>query len=124
MNTLLIVVPIALAALCAYSFILRPVLHAMPAFKSFYDEADTFWGKVWAVCGKSATVAWSYFLGAIGAVWQMLDPIAQALGDPDLKAQIMDALKDHPQILSGLLIGIAFITIRARVRSIKNGVGK
>jgi hypothetical protein len=74
--------------------------------------------------GKSATVAWSYFLGALGAVWELLDPLAQAIGDPDIKAQIIDALKDHPQLVSLALIAIAAVNIRARARSIKKGAGQ
>ncbi|MGY4179826.1 hypothetical protein ACVIHH_005117 [Bradyrhizobium sp. USDA 4518] len=82
-----------------------PVLHAIPALKSFYAEANTFWGKVWALTGRSVTVLWGLFLTGIGTVFQWLDPIAAALGDPDLKAQVMEALEDNPQYLAYVLMG-------------------
>ncbi|ODM82206.1 hypothetical protein A6X20_17295 [Bradyrhizobium elkanii] len=58
------------------------------------------------------------FLTGIGTVFQWLDPIAAALGDPDLKAQVMEALKDNPQYLAYVLMGISAITIAARLRSV------
>ncbi len=104
--------------LCAYFIVLRPVLHAIPALKSFYDEADTFWGKAWALAGRSVTVIWGLFLTGLGTVFQWLDPIASAFGDPDLKAQIMEALKNNPRYLAYAMIGISTITIVARLRSV------
>jgi hypothetical protein len=104
---------------CAYFFFLRPVLEAVPAFKKFYTDADGFWSKVWAVCGKSATMAWSYILAGVGVAVQALDPIASTLGDPDLKAQITGALQADPKILGYFAIAVSAITIAARLRSIK-----
>jgi hypothetical protein len=101
-----------------YPLFVRPALHAVPAFKHFFDEADTFWGKVWAMCGKSATVAWGYLLGVLGVVGSLLDPLAQVLGEPNLKAQIVDALKDHPQWGGYFLIGLSAVTIAARMRTV------
>ena len=103
--------------LCAYLIVLRPILHAIPALKSFYVEADTFWGKAWALTGRSVTVVWGLLLTGIGTVFQWLDPIALALGDPDLKSQVMEALKNNPQYLAYTMIGISTITIVARLRS-------
>ncbi|VIO77398.1 hypothetical protein [Bradyrhizobium ivorense] len=105
-------------ALCAYFIFLRPVLHALPALKSFYEEADTFWGKVWALMGRSVTVLWGLFLTGAGTAFSWLDPIAAIFGDPDFKAQVMEVLKDHPQYLAYLMMGVSAITIAARLRSI------
>jgi len=105
-------------AICAYFLFLRPVLHAIPALKNFYAEADGFWAKVWAICGKSATVAFSAFVQAIGWALQWIDPIASALGDPDLRQQITDTLQTNPKVLGYVLMGISAITIAARLRSI------
>jgi hypothetical protein len=104
---------------CAYFFFLRPILAAMPAFKKFYAEADGFWNKVWAVCGKSATMAWSYILAGVGLGMQMLDPIASTLGDPNLSSQITSTLQSDPKILGYFAIAVSAITIAARLRSIK-----
>jgi hypothetical protein len=103
-----------------YALILRPLLHKIPAFKSFYDNADGFWAKVWAMCGNSVTVLWAYVLGGIGSAFTVVDQIGTALGDPNLnlKQQVMDALKDNPQYLGYALTGISVITIVARVRGL------
>jgi hypothetical protein len=104
----------------AYALILRPLLHKIPALKAFYDQADTFWGKVWALCGKSLTIAWGFVLGGIGSAFSLVDQLGAALGDPslNLKQQVMDTLKDHPEYLGYILTGISAITITARVRSL------
>ena len=100
-----------------YALFLRPVLRALPQLKDFYAEADGFWAKVWAVCGRSVTVVWGLFLGALSGAFQWLDPIAAALGDPDLKQQIVDYLKDNPAVLGYVLTAISVVTIAARLRS-------
>jgi len=107
--------------ICAYAFFLRPVLAAMPQLKKFYAEADGFWAKVWAVCGKSATLAWSYILVGIGTLVQFIDPLAAALGDPDLKNQVTNTLQADPKILGYVMMAISAITIAARLRSITKG---
>lgn len=101
-----------------YALFLRPVLRAIPALKEFYTEADGFWEKVWAVCGKSATLAWSYAIQALGWLLQWVDPLASMVGDPDLRQQITDTLGANPKILGYVLMGISAITIAARLRSI------
>ncbi|MCA6108087.1 hypothetical protein [Bradyrhizobium cenepequi] len=110
--------------LAAAYLIVRPAFHAIPAFKAFYDDADTFWRKAWAVCGKSATVLWGYVLSFLAAVWSILDPLAQLFGAPDIKQQILELLKDHPQYASYFLIGVSVVTIAARMRSIRKDAGK
>jgi hypothetical protein len=112
------IIAILPGVIVGYVLFLRPVLHAIPAFKAFYDEVDGFWQKVWAVCGKSATLAWSYVVQVIGWALQWIDPIAAALGDPDLRQQITETLGSNPKILGYVLMGISAITIAARLRSI------
>lgn len=102
----------------AYFLFLRPVLHAIPAFQAFYAEADGFWQKVWALCGKSVTMAFAYFIQALSWVLQWVDPIANFLGDPDLRQQITDGLQANPKVVGYILMGISFVTIAARIRSI------
>lgn len=115
MWTLFLILP---GLLAAYFIFLRPVLRAIPALKQFYDNADGFWAKVSAIGGHSASVAWGLFLSLVGTVFQWLDPIASALGEPDLKQQIIDALKDNPSYLADALMVISAVTIAARLRSI------
>jgi hypothetical protein len=106
---------------CIYFFWVRPILAAMPALKKFYTEADGIWAKVWALCGKSATVAWSYVLAGIGMVVQLIDPVATTLGDPDLKTQITGLLQANPKVLGYFAIGVSAVTIAARLRTITKG---
>jgi len=102
----------------AYALFLRPVLRARRAFKVFYAEADGFWQKVWALCGKSVTLAFAYLIHALSWGLQWIDPIAAFFGDPDLRQQIADALQANPVMLGRLMMAISAITIAARVRSI------
>lgn len=111
MITLLFVVP---GLIAAYFLFFRSILKAIPALKGFYSEADGFWAKVWAVCGKSVTMIWGYFLAALGA-------LSTAVGDPAIMGQITSGLKDHPEYLGYVLMGISAVTIATRLRSIAKG---
>lgn len=104
----------------AYFLYLRPFLHALPMLKRFYDEADGFWSTVWAFCGKSATMAFAYFIQALSWALQWIDPIANFLGEPDLRQQITDGLQANPKVLGYILMGISFLTIAARLRGISS----
>jgi hypothetical protein len=103
---------------CGYVFWVRPVLEAMPAFKKFYTEADGFWNKVWAICGKSATMAWGYVLAGVGAAVQFIDPLASAVGDPNLHDQVTQALASDPKILGYFAMFVAAVTVASRLRTI------
>jgi hypothetical protein len=115
---LTLAVLIAPGCMVAYVYFVRPALEGVPALKKFYTEADTFWAKVWAVCGKSVTILWSYILAMIGAAVQLIDPVAAALGDPDLKGQVTNMLQANPKVLGYFAIFVSVVTILARLRSI------
>ena len=104
------------ALLLVYVFVLRPILRALPALRFFYDQADGFWRKVSALEWHSATVAWSYLLAVIGAVFQGIDSIGDALGDPNLKDQIAAAIGDAKTV-GRILLGISIVTLVVRLRS-------
>jgi hypothetical protein len=114
---LLLIVP---GLLAAYFLFLRSILHKIPALQKFYDEADGFWAKVWALTGKSITMMWGYFLTAVGMGFELLDKIGPLVGDPtlDLKTTVTTALQNNPALLGYALMGISMLTILARVRSI------
>lgn len=76
------------------------------------------WEKVKAFCLNSVTIAWGYILAFAGAVMQVIDSAADALGDPNLKQQISDAIGDAKTV-GRLMLGISVITIIARLRSIR-----
>lgn len=101
----------------AYALFIRPFLHALPQLKTFYDEADGFWAKAWALCGKSVLVAFSYIVQGIGWALQWIDPIATMFGDPDVRQQVTDTLQANPKILGYVLMGISALTIAAKLRS-------
>lgn len=111
MITLMFVLP---GLVAAYFLFFRSILKAIPALKEFYAQADGFWAKVWAVCGKSVTMIWGYFLAAIGA-------LSAAVGDPAIMAQVASILKDHPEFLGYGLMVISAVTIATRLRSIAKG---
>ena len=104
-----------------YFFFLRPVLKAIPALKTFYAQADSFWAKVKALGGNSLTIAWGYFMAVVGFVAQWIEPIGNMFGDPEIKTQITNTLQANPQVLGYVLMGISAVTIVARLRSIAKG---
>jgi hypothetical protein len=101
-----------------YALVLRPLLARIPAFAKFYSDANGFWAKVWAWCGNSLTILWGKALGGLGLALALLDPIADAVGDPGFKDQMTGFLQGNPQVMGYVLMGISAITIAARVRSI------
>ena len=79
---------------------------------------NAIWTKLKAFCLNSLTVAWSYCLACIGAAFQAIDTVADALGDPNLKDQLSAAIGDT-KIVGRILLGVAVITLIARIRSIR-----
>jgi hypothetical protein len=106
------------AFVAVYVFLIRPYLKSIPVVAAFYAEADGFLGKVWALVHRSATVAWSYTLLLGGTVFNQLDNIATALGDPDLKTQVSTFFSADTKAIGWFLMGTALVTLAARLRSI------
>lgn len=107
--------------IAAYLIFLRPALKAMPALKGFYEQADGFWAKVWALCGRSTTILWSLIVAGGAKAFDSVDPLAALLGAPDFKNQVMTLLKDNPEYLGYFAMVVSGITIAARLRSIAKG---
>lgn len=118
MLTTILVLP---GLLAAYVIFVRPWLKALPALKTFYDEADTFWKKVWAIFGKSTTIVWSVVVAAAAKLFDYIDPLANLLGAPDFKNQVMTLLKDNPQYIGYFAMVVSGVTIAARLRNIAKG---
>lgn len=114
-NWIVLVIPGAIVFFYLY---VRPMLKSIPLFQRFYEEADGFWSTVWALIGKSVTILWALFLQALGVMFQYLEPIASAFGDPDLRMQISDAMQTNPEVLGKILMGISFITVAARLQGL------
>lgn len=109
---------VAPGLIAVYLMFLRPRMAAYPAFQQFYAHADGFWQKVWAVCGKSLTMAWSYLLAAGGVLLNQLDNIATTLGDPSFKQQVADLLHSDPKYLGYFMMVVSAVTITSRLHSI------
>jgi hypothetical protein len=78
------------------------------------------WAKVKASCLHSLTIAWGYLLALLGGAMSLVDGIADALGDPNLKDQISAAIGD-PRTTGRILLAISILTILARLRTLKKG---
>ena len=124
MNLIIFAVLVLPGLIVGYALFLRPVLRALPAFQQFYAEADGFWQKVWALCGKSATLAFAFLVQAVSWVLQWIDPIASFLGDPDFRQQLTEALQANPKVLGYVLMGVCGRHYRGADRSIASKVGE
>lgn len=121
MSTLAWFALLAPIAAVVYVLFVRPVLAALPVFKVLYAEADGFWSKAWVLCGRSVTVAVSYGVQVVGWALQAIDPVAELLGDPELKQQIADALQTNPTLLGRIMSLISIVIVAARLRSLFKG---
>jgi hypothetical protein len=74
--------------------------------------------KVKAVCLNSLTIAWGYFLAITGTVMQVIDAVADALGDSNIREQVSAAIGD-PKTVGRILLGVSIVTIIARLRSLR-----
>lgn len=101
--------------------VIRPMLAAQPQFREFYARANTLWEKAWVFAWNSATVLWSYLLAAFGFLSSQLDHFATLLGDPEFKSQISNVIGADTKTLGYVMMGIAFVTFAARMRSITQG---
>lgn len=77
--------------------------------------------KIKKICLSSLTIAWGYCLAVAGAVLQIVDYLADPLGDPELRNQVGTAIGD-PKIAGRVLLGISLVTIVARLRSLRKVV--
>jgi hypothetical protein len=74
--------------------------------------------KIWAVCGRSATVAVGY-AGVIGGIlYANLDQIAGAVVDPTFTAWVHSVVDSHPVIAKYSFSAFSAIVIAARLRTL------
>jgi hypothetical protein len=59
---------------------------------------------------------------AVGFAATWIEPLGNAVGDPDLKNQITNLLQSNPTLLGYFRMAVLAITIAARLRSIGKGV--
>jgi hypothetical protein len=80
------------------------------------EKVKAFFRRLWAMCLRSATIAWSYVLGAAGAVMNYIDQLAALFNDTTFGAQVQTVLGD-PKAIGKWLMVVAGINIATRVRS-------
>jgi len=78
-------------------------------------------GKLKAICLHSLTIAWGYILAIVSGLMSAVDNIGDALGDPNLREQINNAIGDT-RVAGRILLGISIITILARLRSLRKAI--
>ena len=69
----------------------------------------------------SSTIAWGYILAIVSGLMSAVDNIGDALGDPNLREQINNAIGDT-RVAGRILLGISIITILARLRSLRKAI--
>jgi hypothetical protein len=82
------------------------------------EKLKAFYAKAKALCLNSLTVAWGYLMAFGGVVLTGIDVIGDALGDPNLRDQINQAIGDTKTAARVLLIA-SIATILARFRSLR-----
>ena len=78
-------------------------------------------GKLKAICLHSLTIAWGYILAIVSGLMSAVDNIGDALGDPNSREQINNAIGDT-RVAGRILLGISIITILARLRSLRKAI--
>jgi len=92
-------------------FSLRPVLRGDAAVQEVLCRGRWLLGKVWAVCGKSATLAWSYILVGIARWCSSSIPWRAAARRSRPQESVTNTLQADPKILGYVMMAISAITI-------------
>lgn len=79
------------------------------------ETQPTQWGRLLAAAKDSQTILWNRFVYVLAGVVAQLDNIADFLNAPELK-NFIDTWIGNPQLVSAVMLFIAFISIQARLR--------
>ncbi len=83
---------------------------------AWMTETGSFWQRTLKAGKESATIAWAKLVIIVGGLVAVLDKIADLAGDPSLTAQIQQYAT--PQIVGYVMVGIMFINVWARLRTL------
>jgi hypothetical protein len=83
---------------------------------AWITETGSFWQRTLKAGKDSATIVWAKVVLAAGGFVAVLDKIATLAGDPSLATQIQQYIT--PQIVSYVMIGIMFVNVWARLRTL------
>jgi hypothetical protein len=78
---------------------------------------QNIWQKIWAACGRSATIAVGYIGAVLGILYANLDNLAGVVVDPSIVAWVHSVIDSHPVIAKYTFAGFGAIVILARMRS-------
>ena len=84
--------------------------------RAWITEAGSFWQRTLKAGKDSATIVWAKVVLVMGGLVALLDKIATLTGDPSLATQIQQYVT--PQIVSYVMIGIMFVNVWARLRTL------
>jgi hypothetical protein len=79
-------------------------------------ETGSFWQRTLKAGKDSATIVWAKVVLVVGGLVAVLDKIASLAGDPSLATQIQQYVT--PQIVSYVMMGIMFVNVWARLRTL------
>lgn len=83
---------------------------------AWISETGSFWQRTLKAGTDSATIVWAKVVLVAGGLVAVLDRIATLTGDPSLATQIQQYVT--PQIVSYVMIGIMFVNVWARLRTL------
>jgi hypothetical protein len=79
-------------------------------------ETGSFWQRTLKAGKDSATIVWAKVVLVAGGLVAFLDKVATLAGDPSLATQIQQYVT--PQVVSYVMIGIMFVNVWARLRTL------
>ncbi len=109
MHTIRIIFDFALIAIIAYI--------GVTTYLQYRKEVGTTWQRLLATAKDSATILWSKFCILVAAIAGEMDTIATALGAPQV-GDFINTWFGNPKVISGIMLAIALITIKARTRTL------
>lgn len=95
---------------------LRPALERRGLVRALPPEVATWRDRIAAAVCRSATIAWGWLCVFFGAAWGLVQQAADALGDPEVKTQVMALIPPEWAWLAVIAFGV--VTILARLRTV------
>jgi hypothetical protein len=83
---------------------------------AWVTATGSFWQRTLTAGKDSATIVWAKVVLVAGGFVAVLDKAATLAGDPSLATQIQQYVT--PQIVSYVMIGIMFVNVWARLRTL------
>jgi hypothetical protein len=88
---------------------------AYTVYDGYRDATGTTWQRLLAGARSSATILWAKFCLILAGLVGNLDTLADALGQPEMKQYIADAL-GNPKAVAIVMLVISTVSFLARLR--------